>query len=339
VTGALDVEHRWNDWRAGLQLQNDNIYNGLYKTAARRRLATTREDHVVETSVAAFVEKATRWTPALRTLAGVRIDDYRFDVDSSLAGGSGRSHASRASPTLSVVAGPWQKTELYFNAGAGFHSNDARGATSHADPVTPLARAVGLELGARSEFVKGMQSALSLYRLDFDSELVFVGDAGTTEAGRPSRRTGVEFSNYYKPNRWISIDADLAFARARFRDAEGGGARIPGAVEGVGSLALAVDHVGPWYGALQLRYFGPRPLVQDNSVRSRPTSTLNGRIGYRVTAHLKLEVEGFNLVNRRDSAVDYFYVSRLKGEAGASGDVHFHPIEARSFRVTLSSAF
>jgi hypothetical protein len=277
----------------------------------------------------------------------VRLDHYRFAVDSILAANSGRSQATRASPSLSVIAGPWRQTELYFNAGTGFHSNDARGATisvdpasgEAVDPVTPLARAKGLEVGARTELIAGLQSSLSLYRLDFDSELVFVGDAGTTAAGRPSTRTGFEFSNYYKPNRWVTIDADLAFARARFSNADLAGARIPGAVEGVASLALAFDNAGPWFGALQLRYFGPRPLIEDNSVRSRATSTFNGRLGYKISPGLKLELEGFNLANRRDSAIDYFYESRLQGEAQGSEDVHFHPIETRSFRVTLTASF
>ena len=348
VTSALNAEHRWGGgYRVGLQLQNDNIHNGLYKTAARERLSTTREDHIVETSAAVFVEKASRWTPYLRTVAGVRLDHYRFDVDSDLAANSGRSSANKASPTLSLILGPWKKTEVYLNAGTGFHSNDARGTTIRidpasgdaVDPVTPLARAKGMELGLRTEAVTGLQSSLSLYRLDFDSELVFVGDAGTTEAGRPSRRTGFEFSNYYKPNKWLTVDADIAFARGRFADADAAGQRIPGAVEGVASLALAVDHVGPWFGALQLRYFGPRPLIENNSVRSRATSTVNGRIGYRLTPHMKIELEGFNLANRRDSAIDYFYASRLKDEAVAVEDVHFHPIESRSFRVTLNTAF
>jgi outer membrane receptor protein involved in Fe transport len=196
-----------------------------------------------------------------------------------------------------------------------------------------------MEVGVRSEYLKGMQSALSLYRLDFDSELVFVGDAGTTEAGRPSRRTGFEFSNYYKANKYVTFDADLAFARARFKDVDAAGKRIPGAVEGVASLALAIDRVGPWYGALQWRYFGPRPLIEDNAVRSSATSTVNGRIGYRINGHMNIEVEGFNLANRRDSAIDYFYESRLKGEAAASADVHFHPVESRSLRLTLRSSF
>ncbi|UUZ47402.1 TonB-dependent receptor [Massilia sp. B-10] len=221
VTAALNGEHRWGQQRIGFQFQNDNIYNGLYRTVARRRLATTRADHIVETSAALFYEVGTRWSAQLRSVAGVRADGYRFQVASDLAANSGRRTAQLISPSLSLVFGPWNKTELYLNAGRGFHSNDARGTTQRIDPasgapaapVTPLARATGVELGVRSEAVAGWQSALSLYRLDVASELVFVGDAGTTEAGRPSRRTGIELSSYYKPNHGLTLDADLAFAR------------------------------------------------------------------------------------------------------------------------------
>ena len=178
-----------------------------------------------------------------------------------------------------------------------------------------------------------------MYRLDFDSELTFAGDAGTTEAGRASRRTGFEFSNYYKPLPWLTVDADIAFAKARFRGFDPAGDRIPGAVEGVASVALAVDHLGPYFGALQLRYFGPRPLLEDNSVRSKSTATLNGRIGYKFNPKLKIELEGFNLTNRKASAIDYYYKSQLKGEASPVADIHFHPIESRSFRVTLVANF
>ncbi|HEY0063730.1 MAG TPA: TonB-dependent receptor [Telluria sp.] len=347
VTASLNAEHRWGAQRVGFQFQNDAIHNGLYNTVARQRLSTTRADHIVETSAALFYELESRWSAHLRSVAGVRADIYRFDVDSNLAANSGKRDASRVSPTLSLIFGPWNKTELYLNAGRGFHTNDARGATlrvdpksgAAAEPVTPLAAATGVELGVRSEALAGLQSTLSVYRLDVDSELVFAGDAGTTEAGRPSTRTGVEFSNYYKPNRWLTIDADLAFARARFRDADVAGKRIPGAVEGVGSVALAFDHIGPWFGAVQWRYFGPRPLIEDNAVRSRATSTINGRLGYRISGTLRLELEGFNLANRRDAAIDYLYVSRLAGEAAPREDIHFHPIESRSFRLTLSSTF
>jgi hypothetical protein len=334
----------------GLQIQSDNISNGLYNTVARRRLATTREDHIVESSVGIYVENSMRWTEKFRTVAGVRGDAYRFRVSSDNSLNSGKAKDSIASPRLSLIFGPWARTEYYFNIGTGFHSNDARGTTISVDPkapesaverVPPLVRSRGIEVGARTEFIRGLQSSLSLYRLDFDSELVFVGDAGNTEPGRPSRRTGVEFNNYYKPVSWLTIDADLAFARARFKDHDPAGERIPGAVEGVASLAAAVNDIGPWFGALQFRYFGPRPLVEDNGVRSDPTSTLNGRIGYKISPRMRIEFEGFNLANRRASAIDYYYPSRLASEPAASSttDIHFHPIESRSLRVTLTANF
>jgi outer membrane receptor protein involved in Fe transport len=339
---------RESEYTFGVQLQNDNIFNSLNNTVARQVLSTTRQDHIVESSVGLYAENATRWSDSFRTVAGVRADHYRFDVKSMQPANSGRASDSMLSPKLSLAFGPWDKTEYYVNLGSGFHTNDARGTTLTIDPKTsapadkvpPLVRSKGMELGVRSELIPGLQSTFSVYALNFDSELVFVGDAGTTEAGRPSRRTGFEISNYYKPNKWLTVDADVAYARARFRDADPVGQKIPGAVEGVASLALAVDNVGPYFGALQLRYFGPRPLIEDDSVRSKATTTLNGRIGYRLNPRMKIELEGFNLTDRRDSAVDYFYRSRLPNEAAAGvDDVHFHPIESRSFRVALNVTF
>lgn len=105
-------------------------------------------------------------------------------------------------------------------------------------------------------------------------------------------------------------------------------------------MALAVDHLGPYYGALQYRYFGPRPLLEDNSVRSKSTALVNGRIGYKLSPKLRIELEGFNLLNKKASAIDYYYTSRLPGEAAEGvGAIHFHPIEKRSFRLTLVANF
>jgi hypothetical protein len=355
VTSGLNASHSWHhhtetgnsETTIGLQLQNDNIFNGLYNTQARRRLSTTREDHIVESSAGLYVENSTRWNAAFRTVVGARVDSYRFDVQSDLAANSGTANDHLVSPSLSLIYGPWQTAELYANIGNGFHSNDARGATITIDPktgdaaskVSPLVRSRGMELGARTTWLPGLQTSLSLYRLDFDSELVYIGDAGATEAGPPSRRYGVEFSNYYKPLKWLSVDLDLAYARARTRGDADEGNYIPGAIEGTGQLALTVDDGGPYSGSLKLRYFGPRPLIEDNSVRSRSSMTLNGRVGWKIRKGLTLELEAFNITNRRDSAIDYYYESQLKGETAAVADIHFHPIESRSLRATLIKNF
>ena len=331
----------------GVQFQTDSIANALRNTVARQVISTTRSDQITERSLGVYAENKTRWTDKFRTVAGLRADHFTFKVGSDNPANSGTASGTKTSPKLNLIFGPWNKTEVYASVGYGFHSNDARGTTLTqdsktglpADRVQPLVRAKGVELGVRTEAIAGLQSALSVYQLDFDSELTFAGDAGTTEADRPSRRVGFELSNYYKVTRWLTVDADVSFARARFRGADPAGNRIPGAVEGVASLALAVDNLGPYFGALQLRFFGPRPLIEDNSVRSSSTATLNGRIGYKFNPKVKLELEAFNLTNRKNSAIDYYYESRLQGEAAPVADIHFHPIEPRSLRLTLVANF
>src|SRR4029434_513421 len=137
-------------------------------------------------------------------------------------------------PKFGAVFGPWSGTEFYANAGMGFHSNDARGAVIRVDPVsgnrvdrvTPLVRARGAEVGLRTVRVRGLQSTVALWYLGLDSELRFVGDAGTTEPGRPSRRVGLEWTNYASLNRWLTLDADLAWTQARFTDDDRAGARV-----------------------------------------------------------------------------------------------------------------
>ncbi len=353
---AVNARHSWTasafgrkvENQVGVQLQNDNIHNALQSTQARSVVSTTRSDRIVESSIGLWADNATRWTPSFRTVAGARVDSYRFNVRSDRPENSGKRTASIVSPKLNLIFGPWAATEFYVNMGSGFHSNDARGTVITVDPktgdpaqrVTPLPRSKGLEFGVRTSPLPGLQTSLAVYGLDQASELVFVGDAGTTEAGRPSRRMGFELANYYRLGEWLTVDADLAFARARFRDTAPEGQRIPGAVEGVASLALAVDAIGPWSGAMQLRWFGPRPLTEDNTVRSKATATLNGRLGYKVTPKVQLALEGFNLTNRKASAIDYYYASRLPGEAAAGvPDIHFHPIESRSFRLSMALAF
>jgi hypothetical protein len=136
-----------------------------------------------------------RWTNWFRSEVGARFDYFEFDVDSNLPVNSGSNRDSIASPKLALVFGPWENTEYFINFGEGFHSNDARGTTIAVDPndgvtlalvsqVDPLVRAVGAELGMRSAIIPRVQVAATLWTLKLDSELLFIGDGGTTEASR-----------------------------------------------------------------------------------------------------------------------------------------------------------
>jgi outer membrane receptor protein involved in Fe transport len=179
-----------------------------------------------------------------------------------------------------------------------------------------------------------------VWYLDLDSELLFVGDAGTTEAGRPSRRVGLEWTNYARLGPAVILDGDVAFTRARFRDDDPAGDEIPGALDRVISAGVTVEPRTPIFGSLRVRHFGPRPLIEDGSVVSMSTTLWNGEVGYRVSGKARLVLEVFNLFDAKASDIDYFYVSRLRGEpADGVDDVHTHPALPRTVRFGLQFTF
>jgi outer membrane receptor protein involved in Fe transport len=287
----------------------------------------------------------------MKVTLGVRGDLFTASVDSiTNAANSGYASGFLASPKFGAVFGPFDKTEFYLNGGFGYHSNDARGATITVNPVDPtqplsqvplLVQSKGAEVGVRSQALKGLDMSLAVFVLDFNSELLFVGDAGTTEPSRPSRRVGLEFTGSYRPRPWASFDLDFAYTKARFTDYSSEGDFIPGAPTYVLQTGFALGAETGWFGALRVRSLGPRPLISDGSVWSTPTTTVNARVGYVFDSGIKLNLDVFNLFNNwQASQIDYYYTSRLPGEpAEGVADRHFHPVEPFAFRVTLAKAF
>lgn len=355
VFGAA-ISRAWNHKLAGLdarsqiglQLRHDNINVAFYDTEARKILSTVRADQVKQTHVGLYAQSEVQLTSWLRSVVGLRGDSYRFDVNSlGQPLNSGKANANRISPKLTLVAGPWQNTEFFLNAGKGFHSNDARGVMSRIDPrsgepVEPspgIAPSRGWEIGARTEAIADLQTSISYWHLRSKSELIYVGDAGTTEASLASRRHGIEINNRWTPGKHFLLDADLALSRARFTN----GDRIPNAVDVVSSVAATWRDLGPWTTSLQWRYLGSSALVEDNTVRSKPVSTVN----WRLTRSLKdilerdasLTLDVFNLFNKKFDDIQYYYGSRLPNEATAVDGRIVHPGEPRAVRVTFRTTF
>jgi hypothetical protein len=356
IVAGGNVSHTWStDWlrqpmehTLGLQVRYDAIPEvGLHKTHERTRVSTVRSDNVHETNLGLYYQQHTQWLPKLRTVLGLRGDLFFFDVESDTAANSSSRADNIVSPKVSLILGPWAKTEAYLNGGFAFHSNDARGTTITVDPQTgepaarvdPLVRSKGAEIGVRSTYVPGLYSTVAFWYLALDSELLFVGDAGITEPSRPSRRYGVEWTNFYRLLPWLTLDADFAFTHAEFTDDDPAGDHVPGAVGTVIAAGATVDLPFNVFSSLRVRYFGARPLIEDNSVRSDPTTLVNLEAGYRYKQFVaRLEV--LNLLNSQDHDIDYFYASRLPGEpAEGVNDIHFHPVEPRTVRFYLTYKF
>ena len=336
----------------GVDVRNDRVGPlALYLTRATERLETVRADDVNQVSVGMFAESEVEWNRRVRTTFGLRGDVYRWNVDSSEPLNSGEKTSAIASPKFSAAFGPFGATELYANWGMGFHSNSGLGVVLQVDPFTgdpaaaspTFARSRGGEFGLRTVALRRMQTTATVWYLDFDSELIYVGDSGSTEEGPASRRLGVEITNYIYPNEWLTLDADLSFSRARFQDVPEGEDFVPGALNRVVSAGIGINPPANVargaFGSVRLRHFGPRPLLEDNSVESRQTSIVNGEVGYKFSDRVRLTVEGFNLLDAEVSDIDYFFESRLRNEPAPVEDLHFHAAIPRSARVALRVSF
>jgi outer membrane receptor protein involved in Fe transport len=258
------------------------------------------------------------------------------------------------SPKFGLAFAPAPAHEVYLNAGVGFHSNDVRGAAITADPKTgeaaervpALVKGRGAEIGWRFQPNEDLTATLALWKLKLASELVYVGDAGTTEPGRASARRGVEATLRWKFDRAWRLEVDAALSRARFKGAapEGEGNDVDNAIERV--LAAGITYIeGPLTASLRLRYMGPRALDTLNTVRSRATTLLNFGARYAVDRRLTLGLDVFNLAGRKGNDIEYYYASCTAGEVaggscnGGVNDRHVHPMEPRTVRVSARYTF
>ncbi len=359
----------------GLDVRNDWINNGLYQTENRVRTlktdsqndgsilpADTDVNDFTDTQVGVYAENKIQWAEKFRSVAALRGDWEYFDVTSlSNPTNSGTAYAFLPSPKLSLIFGPWEKTEYYIQGGASFHSNDGRGATQTQEPISAdypnggatskipaLVQTWGAEVGARTLIVPKLQSTVSLWYLHSDSELLQDGDTGgTVPSEQPSNRYGVEWANFYTLNQHLTFDLDAADSIARFTSVDAadaapgspGGTDVPEAVGVVISSGITLRDFHGFSSSLRLRYFGPRDLTSDGIYQSSQTILLNAEASYQINKTWRVSVEVLNLLDRRDHDIDYAYSSRVTPTAQPLFQDVFHPVEPIQVRVGLLAKF
>ena len=382
VFAGVPTEHE-----IGVQTRFDAINLLLTDTYHRGWLSTIRQDDVKEGSIGVYAQQTAHWSDWCKTIIGIRGDFYAGSVEAiNQPLNSGTPTAFVPGPKGSIIFGPFEKTEFYMNIGQGFHSNDLRGVTITVQPTDPINRLLpatflvptqGAEIGIRTKAIEGLNSAVALFGLDAASENIFSGDAGDTQPSRPTRRIGVEWTNDYRPLPWIDLEADLAVTRARFLGYDTAqqwtyislwgfpqasignapGNFVPGAPNIVGTVNLTLGAKTGWFGGLGYRYFGPRPLTEDNAFRSPATGLLNARAGYVFDNGWTIQLDAFNVTNSRSDQITYAYGSLLPTDAlykacNAPGstvpiavcqngvmDRVFKPVEPLAVRLTLVGKF
>ncbi len=344
---ALDIPLQNAVLKYGVDIRHDAISQvGLFLTRARERLTAVRDDSIDESSVGAYLSLEVNLTDRLRASAGARLDYFWWDVDAILDANSGSGSDSVVTPKLGLAYSISDSVELYANYGEGFHSNDVRaGETridpSSGDPVEPvpvIADATGIEAGFRAQLSERLNFSVSLFSLELDSELIFVGDAGTTEPNDATERTGYEAAVFWQPFDWLVVDGSFAKTDARFQDLPGNADRIPDAHDTIGALGLTASFDSGLIGSLRVRHFGDAPLSEDGSAEKDGATLVNLGVNYPV-GRFDVGVDVLNLFDSTGNDIEYFYESRLPNEAAPVEDFHFHPVEPREFRVQVSYRF
>jgi outer membrane receptor for monomeric catechols len=325
---------------AGGNLRFDDADVSLYHQERRDRLDTVNDARVRQGSVGVFVQEQATFG-RLRAVAGLRYDAFRFDVASHLPAGSGTVESGVTDevilqPKASLIADLREGEELFLNYGVGFHSNDARATVLNDGGVPALPRAVGYEIGWRWRASSGrVDLGASLWRLDLQNELVYVGDEGGTEVRGPSRREGIEIEMRGRIAPWLWGDLDAAFSRANLSET---GDPVPLAPRRLISAGLTLRTPGGWSGSLRARHLGDRPAIEDESFTAEGYTVVDARAAWE---HGPLEywLNIENLTNSDFREAQFFNESRLPSEPAPVGDIHFTPGNSRNYRFGVAYRF
>lgn len=331
----------------GAEVRVDDVQElNLFNTRSRLRYGSVREDSARELSLSTYAESEFALSENLRLTTGLRADYIRFDVETLRAENSGTESDALLQPKFGLAYRLSDSLELYANYGHGFHSNDVRAAVNRIDPVTGedteaqdiLVEGRGGEIGFRYDNLKGFNISLTAFELATDSELVFVGDAGTTEPSDPTRRSGVELNAFYSISKRLVIDLSAARARGHFRGLPDGANSITDAHENVAVAGLTYVGTQGVTASLRVRYFGDAALTEDESVMKENSTLINAGVSYAAGAW-EMGIDVLNLLDTEDDDIAYFFESRLPGEVEAMEDIHFHPSNPRVIRAMLRYSF
>ncbi|MEJ1962553.1 MAG: TonB-dependent receptor [Gammaproteobacteria bacterium] len=303
LTVNVGAEGRYDDiGRVGLQHTEQGVYE-----------ADVSKYGVNEGSISPYAEAT--WSPVdkLRILGGVREDFYSFDVTSKLTDAPSGDKSDRIfSPKAGVAYALNGAVELYGNWGRGFHSNDGRGVAAPlegSDAAPGLVRGTGKEVGAR--FQHGNFTLTTTYWwLDLASELKFSGDSNSVEPSAPTKRRGYELVSFWRPVDWLAMDAVWTGSHARSDDPSGDNF-VTGAIESAGELGISAIEKR-WEASVRLRYLGPYPLIEDNSLRASGEVVVNLRASWKAE-HYTLYAELLNLLDDDGKDIVYYYDAYAPG--------------------------
>jgi outer membrane receptor protein involved in Fe transport len=317
---------------AGFQYRIDTPHVVLANAVQRFQLSRTQDVNIREQSFSPFVKFDLAPIDKVRLVTGARGDIFTFHSTQNVntTGSDLNGDVTKARPNVkaNLILGPWAGTEFFGNFGTGFHSNDARAVISNPE-LDALPTATGYEFGLRTKILPRAEIFFTYWFLDLKSELVFVGDAGTTEPKGPTHREGLEFGTKVRLLDWLTFTGDFTYT-SQSEFTQTGGA-IPLAPKWTARADFTARL--PWglSSSVEMRHLSNRWADEGRTQTARGYTLFSSTTRYRYK-NFEAFLSAENLTNAEWREAQFYFTSRLAGEPAAGvNDIHYTPGNPRSF--------
>jgi outer membrane receptor protein involved in Fe transport len=327
---------RKNKLILGVGTRYDAIENRLDHENRTTFFNNLSHTHIRESAMHAYLKDEISLSENWRAELGLRYNYFSFDVKKV-----GQQVQTQLAPKLNLTYTISKNNKLFLNVGRGFHSNDARAVVQDVN-TKRLPDAWGSEIGVQTRLLPNFILMAALWSLEMENELVFVGDAGTTENNGASRRLGLDWSIRANMTDWLFFDADVNWSKGRFVDKKFGKILdndniIPLAPNWTATtgLTLRKNHVE---GGLRYRYVGERAANEANTVQAKGYGIMDMSLFYK-TNRFRGGFAIENLWNAKWNEAQFDTESRLKNEIKSVSELHFTAGTPFSLKTILTFYF
>ena len=302
-----------------------------------------------EANIFGYVNQSIYLLPQLVLTAGTRFDYFMQDYHDKMPNVEQRDYSYNNhafSPKAGIYYNFANTARLYYNYGIGFHSNDTRtvalgvqqGEASVIDHVLPLANS--MDLGIIIKPYSKLLLSAAIWQLDLQQEFTYGGDGGVVEPSGRTRRKGVDLSLRYELLKWLYIDADANYTKARYRDEPKGQDYVPLAAGFTSIGGLTFKIMKDLSAGICYRYMANRPATEDYSLTAKGYNVFDMVVNYiRPKYEFGMQVQ--NLFNAEWREAQFATETRLRHEVAqhlpAQTDICYTP--GTPFFLKLSATY
>ena len=313
---------------AGSNFHDNQINVGLYPREGRTPTGvTTRADAHVTNGAVYAQENISLLSGRLLAGAGVRFDEFRYNVADRVdpeSGGLQSAGRWQGKGNLAFTPSHSVPLTLYANYGRGINSVDARAVVQR--PESPRLATTDFYQVGTSSHVGRLSLSTDLFLIDHSNEQVYIPDDGSFEFEGPSRAYGYEAKASVQLTHHVSLNAGLTkIANAFFR---GGDHRVyvDSAPHFVANAALTVADWRGWSGSLRMRAINHYRLDgEDPSIVATGHTVFDMGLARQLRRGVELNLSLDNLTNRDYYETQNYFDSRVTPFAPVVARIHATP--------------